>query len=409
MTALRYISLFSGVGGLEHPSVSPLLVCEQDAACQKVLRDRYQNIDVYPDVTRLHTPPAAEIVVGGWPCQDLSSAGTLGGIRARRSRLFFEMLRVAKAARAHTLVAENVPNLLTINRGQDFDLVLDSLVRAGYPFIAWRVLNARSFGLPQERRRLFLVASTERDRAFALHCSVPIVSSPPSSLDACGFYWTGGKRSICFSRGYVPALKIGAADNKGRAPIAVMFSNRVRKLDSNEFLALQGFDPFPTEGLPPSAVLRMAGNAVPVPMGHFVLSSVADSSPMAGVQTAFGMIGASGLLDGTLPWVVDHQPTRLATNLGTFVNTESRDSLSAQASAGLIARSVRSGHPMPRELFEILWRLARDRSTKLKPSRGNSFAALDQMKPLVERYRRGLPPIPEYHVDAEDYHELGAD
>ena len=406
MTRLRYLSLFSGIGGLEHPTVPPLLFCEQDSACQSVLRQRYPNVDVCPDVTRLDNPPAADIVAGGWPCQDLSSAGTLGGINARRSGLFFEMLRVAKASGAHTLVGENVPNLLTINRGRDFQTVLDALVAEGYRFIGWRVLNARAFGLPQERRRLFVVASTERDRAAALHSSVPGLPPSRSSLVASGFYWTGGKRSICFSSGYVPALKIGATDNKGRAPVAVMLDGRVRKLSPLEFLALQGFKNLPTDGLAPSTILRMAGNAVPVPMGHFVLSSVMNTSPMTGVRTAFGIIGTSGTFDGGLAWVIDHKPTPLATNLIDFVNANANESLSPQAAAGLIVRSVRSGHPMPRELFDLLWRLAEDRSGKLKASRGNSFEALDEMTAAVTGYRDGLPTVSQYHVDAEDYDEL---
>ena len=391
MTAPRYISLFSGIGGFEHPSVPPLLFCEQAPACRQVLQRRHPGIEVHPDVTQLHEPPRADIVAGGWPCQDLSSAGTLGGITASRSGLFFEMLRVAKASGAHTLVGENVPNLLTINRGRDFRVVLDALVTEGYRFIAWRVLNARAFGLPQERRRLFVAASTERERAAALHCALPVLPPRCSSLDASGFYWTGGKRSICFSPGYVPALKVGGARG-GCSPVAVLLGPRVRKLSPLEFLGLQGFRELPTEGLAPSTILRMAGNAVPVPMGHFVLSSVIDVSPMDGVGVTSEAIGASGMLDSGLTRVIDHKPPPLAANLIDFVDPDANDSLSAQAAAGLIVRSVRSGRPMPRRLFEVLWSLTKNRSGKLWPSRGNSFVALDEMTSEVEAYRGGLPP-----------------
>jgi hypothetical protein len=146
----------------------------------------------------------------------------------------------------------------------------------------------------------------------------------------------------------------------------------------------------------------MAGNAVPVPMGHFVLSSVVNVSPMSGVRTAFGLFSSSGMFDGGLSWVIDHKPSPLATNLVDFVNPDADDSLSAQAAAGLIVRSVRSRHPMPRELFAVLWRLAADRSGKLKASRGNSFEALDRMTTEVEAYRDRLPTISEYHDEVED-------
>jgi hypothetical protein len=318
------------------------------------------------------------------------------------------MLRVAKGSGAHTLVGENVPNLLTINRGRDFQIVLDALVGEGYRFVAWRVLNARAFGLPQERRRLFVVASTDRKPAEALHAAIPPLPTSRPSSEASGFYWTGGKRSICFSNGYVPTLKIGATDNKGRAPVAVLQGDSVRKLSPAEFLALQGFRDLPTEGLSPSTILRMAGNAVPVPMGRFVLSSVANASPMTGVRTAFGLVAPSGLLDDGLTWVIDHKATPLATNLVEFLSEQENDSLSSQAAAGLIVRSVRSGHPMPQELFVVLARLAQDRSGKLKASRGNSFEALDQMQEQVIAYQRALQTISEYQ-DAPEDDDLSAD
>ena len=85
--------------------------------------------------------------MGGWPCQDISLAGTLGGHARWRSGLFFDMLRTAIAADAYTLIGENVPNLLTINNGNDFQVVLETLSEAGYPYICWRILNARQFGL----------------------------------------------------------------------------------------------------------------------------------------------------------------------------------------------------------------------------------------------------------------------
>lgn len=116
MSNVRYLSLFSGIGGLEHGSIPPLLYCEQDAACQTVLRERQPNVEIIGDVRDLTSPPKAEIVVGGWPCQDLSSAGILGGINGLRSGLFFDMVRIAKECKAHTLVGENVPNLVWKSR-----------------------------------------------------------------------------------------------------------------------------------------------------------------------------------------------------------------------------------------------------------------------------------------------------
>lgn len=396
---LKYLSLFSGVGGLEHPEIAPLLTCEVDPSCQEVLRKQYPDADSWATVETL-SPPQAEMVVGGWPCQDLSAAGRLGGLSGARSGLFFEMLRVAKQSGASTVIGENVPNLLTLRKGSEFATVLEALTESGYPFISWRVLNARSFGLPQDRRRLFIAASKSRIAAEALHAALP---EHPARADraapvAAGFYWTGGKRSVCFSPGFVPALKIGATDEKGRSPVAVLIGDRVRKLTIAENLRLQGLEHIDVSTLAKSAVLRMAGNAVPRPVGQFVVESVAGSAPFGGVRTGFGVIGRSGIYEDGVPWIVEHDPGHLATNLIDFLDLEVEDSLSAQAAAGLIVRSVRSGKQLPRELFEALVELSRDRSQRVHPSRGNSFAALDEMRETIEWYSRELPTVQDFVV-----------
>ncbi len=407
---IRYLSLFSGIGGLEHPGTPPLLVCEADQLCRVSLNRQYPQADLWPDVQTL-VPPAADMVVGGWPCQDLSSAGKLGGLSGARSGLFFEMLRVARESGAHTIIGENVPNLLTIGQGSEFAEVLRSLGDAGFPNIAWRVLNARAFGLPQERRRLFIVASKSPARAEALHALIPesATDGAKKRLDleatgegkAAGFYWTGGRRSICFSPGYVPALKIGATDEKGRSPVAVYLNGKVRKLNAQENLDLQGFAHLDLSDMTPSAILRMAGNAVPAPVGQFVVQSVADCEPSAGVRTSFGAIGQAGILEDGLPWAIEHDDPPLASNLIDFLHPDDDSSLTAQAAAGLLVRSIRSGLPLPKELFETLLDLSHDRTGKLHPSRGNSFEALDGMLDELTWYSAKLNSISEYSEKLE--------
>ena len=399
-----YLSLFSGIGGLEHPRVSPLLFCEQDSACQQVLRLTHPAVPIYDDVRLLQAPPLADIVVGGWPCQDISSAGTLGGINGQRSGLFFEMLRAATIANAHTLVGENVPNLLTMNDGKDFHTVISTLADAGYRFVGWRVLNARHFGLPQQRRRLFIVASRHRERAESLHAPLPRFENKPAERDTYGFYWTGGKRSICFSRGFIPALKIGATDNKGRAPVAILVENQIRKLSAHECLRLQGFDDLNHfhPNLAESTLLRMAGNAVPRPMGHFVLEAITDISGSDGVREGFGLITEAGLYDDGMFWAIKHADAPLAENLSDFLDCSGAESLSSQAAAGLLVRSIRAQQPMPLQLFDLLFELASKRDGRLWPSRGNSFEALDALRQDIFAYRESLQPIAKYQSSIED-------
>ena len=392
------MSIFTGIGGLEHPVASPLLICEQDEACQRVLRTSHPTVPIVPDVRSLRTPPRAGIVVGGWPCQDISAAGSLGGIRGERSGLFFEMLRVAKEAGAHTLIGENVPNLLTINKGADFRFVMEALTAEQYSYIGWRVLNARQFGLPQQRRRLFIVASRYLEHAQSIHSHVPLMEERKASPGVSAFYWTGGKRSLCFCRGYSPALKIGATDNNGRSPVAVLMGNQIRKLSALESLKLQGFADLDDRHfhLSRSTVLRMAGNAVPRPMGRFVVQAVAATAPPDGFRTGFGVVSESGLYENGLPWSISHAMSPLAANLGDFLDIESGDSLSSQAAAGLLVRSIRAQQRMPLELFDLLKALADRRNGTLRPSRANSFEALDRIANEAEQFRATLTSITDY-------------
>jgi hypothetical protein len=111
-----------------------------------------------------------------------------------------------------------------------------------------------------------------------------------------------------------------------------------------------------------------------------------------GTKVGFGIVTDAGLYDDGIIWEVDHAPVPLAANLGDYLE-DAGDELTPQASAGLIVRSVRSGHSMPRELFDVLAERSKDRSKKLQPSRANSFEALDSMTADVERYRARLQSI----------------
>ena len=393
-----YISVFSGIGGLEHPYICPKLFCEIDRGCQKVLQSRYALPEgaIHSDVTNLTSPTSASFVVGGWPCQDISSAGRQFGISGTRSGLFYEMLRIAVSSGAHTIVGENVPNLLKLHGGRDFDVVKTALMEAGFPFISWRTLNARQFGLPQNRNRLFIVASKKSALAEALHAKIPSHENNNGSFNVHGFYWTGGKRSLCFSTGYVPALKVGATDNRGRGTVAIFDGITVRKLTAGENLRLQGFPDLKVPGLPVSTLLRMTGNAVALPVGRFVVSSVMEGASAGGIKTGFARLCPSGFFDGNTEWEIHHGPGALATNLSWFLDSGVNERLSAQACAGLIVRSVRGKTKMPSELFDALYKNTLHRKGKLSPSRANSFEAMDNTLSEIIEYRNGLKPISQF-------------
>lgn len=351
-SSMRYLSLFSGIGGLEADGLAPVLCCELDRACHPLLAARFPDADLHDDVRTLEPPPA-DVVAGGWPCQDLSVAGLRRGLAGERSGLFFAMLGVAKEARAHTIVAENVPNLLAMQGGGVFRLVREALAGAGYAHVAWRTLNARAFGLPHQRRRVILVASREAAIARALHRPLP--EAPPADAPpAAGFYWTAGLHAICYSAGFVPTLKVGSSLSIPSPP-GVFFDGTVRKATPAECLRLQGFDHALFAAVRPADAYRMAGNAVAAPVGRFALGSLAGEDPgEVAMRPPGDRVPEHGLWGPEGPVAVLHPEPPLAASLGAFLDLADRRPLSARAAAGLLTRLDRAGKPCPPDLRAAL-------------------------------------------------------
>lgn len=367
---MKYLSLFTGVGGLESEAVAPSLCCELDDTCHAVLRRRFGgDIPIHDDVKTLD-PPSVDVVAGGWPCQDISVAGLRRGLAGERSGLFFELLRVAIASGAHTLIAENVPNLLVMEGGDVFRGVLDAigLERRGdgspaFPYIAWRTLNARSFGLPHQRERVFIIASRYREIAVAIHRRIPEIQDS-NDVTAAGFYWTAGLQSICYSKGFVPTLKVGSALSIPSPP-ALHFDDHVRKATPEECLGFQGFHAADFLDLSPKEIYRVTGNAVAVPVGRWVFASL--TAPQTGDPVmearqemlfddsiANVPIAKDGLYDCGRLRRVFNTGGKLTTCLNRFIDTRNTSRLSGRAAAGLLNRLRQSGKPCPDELLRLL-------------------------------------------------------
>ena len=167
---MRFVSLFAGVGGFDLGLESTGHTCvgqvEIDKNARKILERHWPNVPKHDDVTtakewanEIGLRGNVDLVVGGFPCQDLSVAGKRAGLAGKRSGLFFDALAFAKSVEAKTIILENVPGLLSSNQGRDFGQLLTELADAGYSNIEWRVLNSQFFGVAQRRRRVFIVAS----------------------------------------------------------------------------------------------------------------------------------------------------------------------------------------------------------------------------------------------------------
>lgn len=97
-----------------------------------------------------------DLICGGFPCQDLSVAGKRAGLAGERSGLWWEFARIIKEIAPAWLLIENVPGLLTASKGHDFAVIVDTLADLGYG-LAWRILDSQHFGVPQRRRRVYIV------------------------------------------------------------------------------------------------------------------------------------------------------------------------------------------------------------------------------------------------------------
>ena len=170
---LRVLDLFAGAGGFTLAGevaggYSTVAFCEIDKYAQRVLRANWPGVPVFDDVTKLKGADvgAVDVITGGFPCQDLSSAGRGAGIGdGTRSGLFREMLRLACEVREITgrlpyIVFENVPRLLSGPSeapGEWFGEFLWALAEVGYD-AEWFCITAASVGAPHERERVCVVA-----------------------------------------------------------------------------------------------------------------------------------------------------------------------------------------------------------------------------------------------------------
>jgi len=192
VSGLAFASFFSGIGGfelgLERAGHRRVWSCEIDPFARKVFAARFGNepegediCDVTPDQI-----PEADLWCGGFPCQDLSTAGRRKGINGERSGLVWKLLDLAARKRPRWLLLENVPGLLNGRDADDddgadlspegrpgvgaaggsvswFGALLGALDQLGYD-VSWRVLDARFFGVPQRRRRVFVLAGRAGER-----------------------------------------------------------------------------------------------------------------------------------------------------------------------------------------------------------------------------------------------------
>ena len=158
--------MFAGIGGFRSGLSKfgdffvPVGFCEIDPFARRAYEAMYDTKgELFFEDARKIVPeelPDIDLICGGFPCQSFSIAGKRGGFEDARGTLFFEIARIARAKRPKYLLLENVPGLLSHDSGRTFATILTTLSELGYN-VAWQVLNSANFGVPQSRKRVFII------------------------------------------------------------------------------------------------------------------------------------------------------------------------------------------------------------------------------------------------------------
>ena len=166
MKPIKYLDMFAGVGGFRTGLTNvgdffvPVGWCEIDKHAQKAYKALYETEGEYfcDDATQIKPEdlPEIDLICAGFPCQPFSVSGRRLGFADTRGTLFHEIVRVAEARRPAYLLLENVPGLLNHEGGKTFGTILAAIHELGYS-LEWCVLNSANFGVPQQRRRVYIV------------------------------------------------------------------------------------------------------------------------------------------------------------------------------------------------------------------------------------------------------------
>ena len=164
--SIRFFDMFSGIGGFRSGleavgGFECIGHCEIDKHANQAYNAIYdiKPQEVYFEDARKINPydlPHIDLICGGFPCQAFSIAGRRGGFEDSRGTLFFEIARIASVKRPSYLLLENVPGLLSHDGGRTFATILGTLSDLGYD-VTWEVLNSKDFGVPQSRKRVYII------------------------------------------------------------------------------------------------------------------------------------------------------------------------------------------------------------------------------------------------------------
>ena len=180
---LRMLDLFSGIGGLSLAAhwlggFETVAFVEREPYCQRVLRRHWPDVPIFDDVCTYHPKPgSADVICGGFPCQDISVAGKQAGIKeGTRSGLFYELMRIVRLVGPRYVILENVAAITS----NGLDTVLGTLAEAGFD-AEWACIPAADVGACHRRDRWWCVAYANNAGMEA-----PRAKQPSAGVEQCG-------------------------------------------------------------------------------------------------------------------------------------------------------------------------------------------------------------------------------
>ena len=361
------VGLFSGIGGFElglaAHGFETGLVCDVNPESRAVLGARFPGATVVDDVRAMDAlPPGAGVLTAGFPCQDLSTSGAKAGIDGERSGLVSHVFRLLARRPVDWVILENVPNILKLAKGAGMDVVVSGFERLGYRW-AYRTVDSINFGLPQRRRRVFLVATLSGDpREVLLADDAASASVGFDPGHPVGFYWTEGRYGASLVGNGVPTIKGGSSLGIPSPPAILMPDGSVGTPDIRDIERLQGFGEGWTEpaaGMSKGMRWKLVGNAVSVPVTEWIggrLASPAtyDASGDAPLDARRWPSAGWNVGDGRHASAVGESPLGSPRpGIAEFLAHPLRP-LSAKAAAGFVARVNESRARYPVEFAEAM-------------------------------------------------------
>ena len=293
--AFRFIDLFAGIGGIriafEKQGGKCVFTSEWDKFAQQTYSENFGDIPS-GDITEIHEidVPNHDILLAGFPCQPFSHAGLKRGFDDIRGTLFFDVARIIKEKKPKMVLLENVKGFASHDKGNTFKVVCSTLEKLGYE-VHSKVLNAREFGVPQNRERIYIVG-IDRKRTLQAPFSFP---KPPNSPITVGDIlesrvdpkytisdklWKGHQRRLkehrakgngfgysLFNASSLYTSTISARYYKDGSEILLeQKGNNPRKVTPREAARLQGFPDTFKIPVSDAQAYRQFGNSVAVPV-----------------------------------------------------------------------------------------------------------------------------------------------